>query len=264
MKDSPLPYFSKVAVIGSGNIATWLVFALHKAGVRIVQIYSRNLEHAQSLAQSCQAQPIDQLNHLNPDLDLYIFSLKDDVYQTVIQQINFTMKCAVLTAGSVSQKLLATQSSNYGVLYPCQSISRGMNFDELAVPLCIEGNCPETVENLSLFAQKLSGIVYEIDEKQRQSLHIAAVFASNFTNAMYGIGCDMLEEDQINPEIIYPLLHHTLAKIERLSPWESQTGPARRNDKTIMQQHLSMIKNPQLQVLYQLISDYIIQKTKPQ
>lgn len=254
----------KVAILGSGNIASWLAFKLFQQKIQIVQIYSQTIEHAQKLAQSYHANPIDQISSLIPDLDLYIFSLKDDCYQSVIQQIKFKMPLAVITAGSVSQKILADKAVNYGVIYPCQSISKSLITNDLDVPLCIEGNSSETTKLLQEFSQLLSDKIYLIDEKQRKILHLAAVFASNFTNAMYGIANDILLQNDMNPKMILPLLQNTLDKIERNSPWQVQTGPAKRNDKNVMNQQLELLSDAQLQDIYKLISYYIIKKTNQQ
>ena len=69
---------------------------------------------------------------------------------------------------------------------------------------------------------------------QRKKLHIAAVFVNNFVNHLYRIGEDICEANEIPFEILHPLITETAAKINKLSPKEAQTGPAKRNDaKTI-------------------------------
>jgi predicted short-subunit dehydrogenase-like oxidoreductase (DUF2520 family) len=249
-----------IAVVGSGNIATWLVEQLQDTDFQIAQIYSYTLEHAQILAQSCNAQPIDQVSEILPDLDLYIFSLKDEHYAKILQEFTFKMKLAVITAGSLSCNILAEKSINYGVIYPCQSISKSHKINNLPVPLCIEGNTPATVEVLSAFASYLSDDRFFLNEEQRKILHLAAVFGSNFTNAMYGIAFDILAKSGLSTKMIYPLLQNTLARVENATPWEVQTGPAHRNDQSVMKQQVEMIDDPQLRQIYQLISDYIIHK----
>ena len=253
----------KVTLLGTGNVASWLVFALNKAGITIQQIYGRTLEKCQYLAFSCGAEPIDDLSKLKDNSDLYIFSLKDDAYQEVISSIPFHLSIAAITAGSVSQEILSPIAENYGVIYPYQTLTQGIDFKTIEVPLCIEGNNKETAQLLLDLGRKISDNVQYINEVQRKKLHLAAVFASNFGNALYGIGFDLLEQEGIDPTALLPLLHNTLDKLQSLHPWQSQTGPARRGDNEVMRQHLKNLKETDLQNIYTLLSHYIQKKTSP-
>ena len=253
----------KVSLLGTGNVASWLMFALKKAGIPIRQIYGRNLQKCQNLAESCGAEAITDLSKLKENSDLYIFSLKDDAYQEVISSIPFRLPLAVLTAGSVSQEILSPIADHYGVIYPYQTLTQGIDFTNIRVPLCIEGDNNETAQMLFDFAQKISDNIQYINEEQRKKLHLAAVFASNFSNAMYGIGYDLLEKDGIEPKVMHPLLQNTLDKLQNLSPWQSQTGPARRGDTEVMRSHLKSLEKNELVEIYRLLSNYIQKRTNP-
>ena len=253
----------KVSLLGTGNVASWFVFALKKAGISIQQIYGRNLQKCKILASSCEAEAIDNLSKLKNDSDLYIFSLKDDAYTSVISSIPFRVPLAAITAGSVSQEVLSPIADRYGVIYPYQTLTQGTDFSVVEVPLCIEGNTDETTRYLFDIANKISHNVQYINEGQRKKLHLAAVFSSNFSNALYGIGYDLLEQDGIDPKALLPLLHNTLDKLQTLHPWQSQTGPARRSDTEVMKSHINLLKSTELQDIYRLLSQYIQKKTNP-
>lgn len=52
-----------------------------------------------------------------------------------------------------------------------------------------------------------------------------------------------------------PLIEETTRKIHFLTPEEAQTGPARRNDRNIIEDHLHMLENePELAEIYRNIS----------
>ena len=252
-----------VTIIGAGNVASWLVFALKNANIPIRQIYGRNLQKCQNLAESCNAEAIDDLSKINGNSDLYLFSLKDDAYQSVVSAIPFRLPMAAITAGSVSQEVLSPIADRYGVVYPYQTLTQGTDFSGIEVPLCIEGCDENTSEELFTFAQKISNNVQYVNELQRKHLHLSAVFSSNFTNAMYGIGFDLLDNEGLEPKMLLPLLQNTLDKLQTLSPWQSQTGPARRSDKKVMTEHLKLLETTDLQDIYKLISSYIQKKTIP-
>ena len=248
----------RFTIIGSGNVATWFAWMIRRNGGKIVQVCSQNRQHAEMLAAECKAQEISQLNELNSESELYIFAVKDDAYSTLVGQLPFILPHAVHTAGSVSQEIFKGYAHHYGVLYPYQSISKSMDFENLAVPLCVEGNCRESEEKLITLAQKWQIQYYPLQAEQRAILHLAATFASNFTNALYGIAFELLHAKGISEDIIFPLLDNTLEKIKKMSPCEAQTGPAVRNDKKTMNKHLEMIENQEfMRTVYRLFSGYI-------
>ena len=241
--------FSKIAIIGSGNVGYWLYHVL-----------------TQKLAPQTVIEPVParDLSRLTPDADLYIFAVKDDFYEEVLQNVPFRMPMAAHTSGSLPQEILAPHTQNYGVFYPFQTISKALleqqNFPE--VPLCIEGNNEHTTQQLLSLAHTVSDAVYPMNSEQRQQLHLAAVFASNFSNALFNMAKKILGGSGIPFEILYPLIDQTVAKIKVMCPADAQTGPAQREDHSIMQKHVAQLDEEQLKKIYQLMSEYIIEQKK--
>ena len=99
--------------------------------------------------------------------------------------------------------------------------------------------------------------LYEVDENKRFTLHLAAVFASNFSNAIVAIAAQILHDKGLSLKMLYPLLQNTAAKWQSMSPADAQTGPARRNDLNVMQRHLEELNDEELKKIYQLVSEYI-------
>ena len=218
--------------------------------------YKPPISNANELSAKYSAEPIDDIKTI-PNSDLYLFALKDDVYLEVLDELSIPLTFAVHTSGSNSKEILSRYSKCFGVVYPCQTISKTFSFNELVVPLCVEGNNSDSENILLNFAAKLSDNVKILDEQQRFSLHLAAVFASNFTNAMYDIAFTILEEKKIHWEMLLPLLQCTLDKTKTMSPQQAQTGPAKRGDALILQRHIEQLPTKELQQIYQLLSDFI-------
>lgn len=247
-----------VSLVGSGNIAHWLVYALKKADVDIRQIYSRQLDHAKELAAKAGADAIDNLRDLSPNSDLYIFSVKDDSYETLLSQLPFRLPLAVHTAGSLSIRIFEPYADSYGILYPYQSLNKNMDFANVEVPLSVESNDKMVENELFAFAGRLSSTVQLMGEAQRLVLHRAAIFGCNFTNAMYAIAYDILRENNIDWRMILPLLENTLDKVKTMNPHDAQTGPAKRGDQNIIRMHQEALQDERLREIYRLISDYIM------
>ena len=247
-----------VSLVGSGNIAHWLVYALKKADVDIRQIYSRQLDHAKELAAKAGADAIDNLRDLSPDSDLYIFSVKDDSYETLLSQLPFRLPLAVHTAGSLSIRIFEPYADSYGILYPYQSLNKNMDFANVEVPLSVESNDKMVENELFAFAGRLSSTVQLMGEAQRLVLHRAAIFGCNFTNAMYAIAYDILRENNIDWRMILPLLENTLDKVKTMNPHDAQTGPTKRGDQNIILMHQEALQDERLREIYRLMSDYIM------
>lgn len=251
-----------IALIGSGNVAHWLAQKLRcSSEYPIAQVYSRKLSNAQELASKVGAQAIDNLSLLNPNCEMYIFSLKDDVYPEVLKNLPFKLSVALHTAGSVSQNVFQGYAENFGVLYPLQTFTKSEDMEHLSVPLCVEDNASgEHKDRVWQLAGELSDKVYDVSEEQRAVLHLAAVFACNFSNAMANMADDILKADNLNLKMLLPLMRQTLEKLESMSPALAQTGPAARKDTTVMEKHIQMLSSEEMRTIYSMMSQYIMSK----
>ena len=244
-----------IVLIGAGNVATQLAFALEHAGLQIVQVYSRTTTSAEKLAGELYTEFITDLSALKPDADLYILSLTDDATVQAVQNINLQNKLVVHTSGSLDMEILSTVSENYGVFYPLQTFSKNRKAIFKNIPICLEANSDSNMKLLIKLAGKISGDVREVNSTQRHKIHLAAVFACNFPNFMYTIAEKILEGSGLDFDILKPLITETAAKVQLIKPVEAQTGPAIRKDNKIMDVHLQILNNyPEYKELYKLIS----------
>ena len=250
----------KVCLIGSGNLATQLGIALFERGHQIVQVWSGRAENASELAFKLNCHYTNELSLINSDSDIYIVSVSDSAIETILTGRIWGNSLVVHTSGSTPMDILSQNCKNFGVFYPFQTFSKAKNvlFDQ--IPICLEANTPQNLVILQDLARTISNNIQLINSGQRQQIHLAAVFACNFVNHFYSIGEGLLREKGIGFELLKPLILETAAKILDYSPGSVQTGPAIRNDKDIINKHLALLENqPDLQTLYQLISDSIIQ-----
>ena len=259
--------FTKIAILGTGNVGTWLFETLkNQNNLEVLLFSSRKIET------------------LPANFDLYVFALKDDVYEDVLKQIPFKMPHALHTSGSLSQNILAPYSEKYGVLYPYQSITNEerekgarrkeedngrmspSNFEgvpegrgslHIEVPICFEASDLFFESVLFQWTNSTFNLVYKITEEQRFAMHLAAVFANNFTNAMYEVAFQIFKKNDLDWSLIFPLLENTLEKAKHNAPHTVQTGPAARNDVSIMKKHCNTLKDEDLKSLYRIVSNII-------
>lgn len=247
-----------IIFIGAGNLATHLALALKSAGKRIIQVYSRTYSSASQLAAKINAEPISDINLLKNNADIFIVSIKDAAIEQIVADIKINNKLIVHTSGSIPMEVLKSVSDNYGVFYPLQTFSKNKDIDFSNLPICLEANNQENLETLKIFAAAISNNINEIDFEKRRIIHLAAVFACNFTNNMYAIAEQLLKENNISFNILLPLVQETALKIYKDSPGKLQTGPAVRGDEIVISSHLNMLANHKnFKEIYKLISDNI-------
>lgn len=250
-----------ITLIGAGNVATQLGLALKEAGYRIEQVFGPNKKSAEILAKKLKSIAITDLKKLNDNSAIYIISVKDDAIEKVAKQLKLKKGILVHTSGTVPLSVLKKSAKNIGVFYPLQTISKDKKVDFKEIPICLEANNKNTAEDLKYFAKSISKKVLNVSSSQRQSIHLAAVFACNFSNHMYAIAENLLAKEKLSLDILRPLILETAKKIGTLSPGEAQTGPALRGDKETMNAHLKMLKkDKKLKNIYKLISDRIAKK----
>lgn len=255
---------TSIVMIGAGNLATSLAKAFYKKGFRIMQVYSHTLEAAQKLAWTVEADATNIISDIVKNGQLYVVALKDSVVADLIPSFVVGREQAlwVHTAGSLPMNLWNGLVEHYGVFYPLQTFSKQREMDFTGIPLFIEGHTPEDKELLKEVAQTLSKKVYEASSEQRESLHLAAVFTCNFTNYMYMLAARLLQERDLPFDVLLPLIDETAYKVHKLSPAEAQTGPAKRNDKNVINHHLNLLSNDvELQSIYRILSEKISKDT---
>ena len=247
----------KVTLIGAGNLATQLGKSLKKAGVIISQVYSRTEDSARTLGELLEAEWLTDIKALRDEADIYIFSVKDSVLCELISEAckGRGDKLFLHTAGSMPMSCFEGKALHYGVFYPMQTFSKAKDVDFERIPVFIEGNSIETEDVIRSLANKLSQRVIRLSSADRKYLHLAAVWACNFTNYCYTVASDILGEHGIPFDVMLPLINETTEKIQKISPKEAQTGPAARGDRNVMSKQLELMNGKEdLQELYQMLS----------
>ena len=244
----------KVVFIGSGNLATHLSLAMKGAGVEVVQVYSQTESHASLLANKLSCSYTTKPESIVVDADIYIFSVKDSALLDLIHKIPQNKGLWLHTAGSVPMGVFEGYNDRYGVLYPLQTFSKNRDIDFSIVPVFIESNSAGDEAYLSSFASKLTRQVIPLSSEKRKHLHLAAVWACNFTNHMYLMASKILQEQSLSEAFLLPLIDETAAKVHQLSAREAQTGPAIRYDENIIEKHIELLSDPNMKELYRLIS----------
>lgn len=259
----------EITFIGAGNLAWHLAPALENAGHHINEVYSRQLQHARRLVSNLyDARTHSDLNFADSPSNLFILAVPDDALEAVCSRLVLPENARLVhTSGSRPLGDLTRWMAVYsdvpvhtGVFYALQTFTKEqpfMAFD--SIPICIETVNKSVEDELVAMGQEVSDIVYLITSEERKTLHLAAVFASNFTNHLLAIAHRLTTEHDLEFDLLRPLIRETFRKgIAADNPADAQTGPARRNDLTTVEAHLSLLASqPQLADMYAVLSTSI-------
>jgi predicted short-subunit dehydrogenase-like oxidoreductase (DUF2520 family) len=253
-----------ISFIGSGNLAWHLAPALDNVGFVVKEVFSPNPQHAKQLtARLYQAEVKATLDFSTSNSSLFIISVSDEAIKSIAQEIILPDE-AILVHTSGSQPLSELEFSatnNIGVFYPLQTFSKQKKVDFKNIPIFIESNNEETEEALMLIGKSISNEVRKIGSEERKALHVAAVFASNFTNHMLTISEGIMQQNGLDYEWLKPLILETIQKSLGLDPESAQTGPAKRGDLEILDKHLEFLKEDEaVAEIYKIVSQHIVDK----
>lgn len=250
--------FYKIVIIGSGNVGYQFAWHLHNAGHEIIQVFSRHLPSAKWIGNLMDIPCTDQFSEITLDGDIYLMTVKDDAIEEVASHLRLKDKVVAHTSGSVPLKVLQEVTDNYGIFYPLQTLSRNVSVDFVTIPICIDASNEKTLDVLKDLAATLTGKIIEVDDAKRFAIHVAAVFANNFTNHLFSISQMILEESGLSFEIFKPLINETVRKIQNHDPLNVQTGPAVRHDEHTIAMHIEYLKkDPAFAEIYRVLTDDI-------
>ncbi len=242
-----------VVILGTGNLAEHLCNAFSTLDeATIVQVYGRNpekLKKFNTYSDTC-TDPTQIKN-----ADVYIIAVKDDAIVPVSKLLLDKKGIVAHTSGAIGMESI--QPKNKGVFYPLQTFTKGKPIDFKTIPICIEAKERASLKILHDLAGLITDTVYKTTSEQREKLHLAAVFANNFTNYLYSVSEAICVKEGLPFSLLHPLIMETAEKLKSLSPREAQTGPARRGDQKSMEKHLSLLKNKKQTELYAQLSEAI-------
>lgn len=247
----------RIAIIGNGNVATSLHAAFEKKCIEAPMINSRELVDNAKM-------PNEQA--LN-GYDVFIYAVSDEALQTVIEALHVSQRAVhVHTSGTMPIGVFGADKPHCGILYPFQTFSKAQPIDDFTdIPLFIEAGQIDDVAAVYTLALTLSPRVIEASQQDRERLHVAGVFANNFTNCMYRMAADILKGTSIPFSVLLPLIDQTASKVHALAPRDAQTGPAARGDEQVISHQQELLQTLSLRVgdkpaeVYRLLTEYIRQ-----
>ena len=236
----------RIVIIGAGSVGTNLHHAFKLKGIKTELVHARPLTADPSSVR------------LLPKADVYIYTVADNVLAEVVSLVHAPHALHLHTSGSMPITVFGADKPHAGILYFFQSFSREVLIDDWSnIPCFYEGRNIDDIAAIYSLAQCLTSRIYEATQHDRERLHIAGVFANNYTNLMYRIAAEVLKGTQIPFEALLPLIDRTAEKVHSLSPKDAQTGPAQRGDQAVIAHHLEVLAATPYAEVYQALAALI-------
>ena len=253
----------KIVCIGAGRLAHHLMPELQHAGCDLVQIYNRTSWPAELFAQKYRVPDYTtDLNSVFTGADMYFITVADDAVGDIAEQLRSILDIqgtVVHCSGVLGIDILPF--FRRGVFYPLQSFSEHHEVEWRETPVIITSDYPEVSGILKSLAARITTNIYEMNDEQKTVVHLAAVFANNFTNHMLTLSETICRDSDVPFDILKPLIQTTVSKAFEAGPSSSQTGPAIRGDDNTIEKHLHLLeKYPEIIEVYKAITKSISNK----
>lgn len=256
-----------VYIIGSGNLAWHLSDGLREAGIAVKGIIARNATQGKTLAKKNNCKRYNSIAEIPFGKGLFFCCVSDDAIDDVVKQIPLKEAVVIHCSGMhpINHSTGINDKRSYGVFYPVQSFNKKLKVEWRDIPVCIEAADMVTEKLLTGLAKKFAGKVYKLDSPTRAYVHLAAVFANNFSNAQFAIAQEILLAKNVGFDILRPLILQTSAKVQHALPDTVQTGPAIRNDERTIRAHKKLLKEtPEPGKIYSDLTRFIQHHFKKQ
>jgi len=255
----------KVVIIGAGKVGYHLAKQLENK-VDELTIVNHQENEVTTKLQKEKFNIVIGIENTPKDKDIYILAVKDSVISSVANQLKDIIladSLVVHTSGAIESSVLKA-FNNYGVIYPLYSFTLSEpKIDWNKIPIFYISNNATTDKKIYSICFKLNhSFIFKITDEQKLKIHLLAVFANNFTNALAHSIYQLSQSEEIKDLNLMPLMMsfaiQTLQRIQHQSPSVLQTGPAVRKDFVSIEKHLILLNNyPDIKELYQCFTTYI-------
>ena len=253
----------KIAIIGTGNVATFLIEKVRNTDWTIIQIIGKDAIKNNNFLLPENLKYSNQIEDLDKNVDVVLVCVTDNVVLSVINKISIENRLIIYFSGSLPLHIFQNRSNTIACIWPIFSIQKNNIPTAADLPLIISYLESIPIIHQKLFMEIVAAISnnYNIlNDHQKEVLHLCATITNNFSNHLFTIAKDILDKENIEFKSLLPLILNTTEKLRNSEPNKNQTGAAIRGDSTTMQKHEALLlDNPQNVELYKLMSKLIME-----
>ena len=253
----------KIGLVGSGALGSALAQRLHQRRFKIIAVVSRNTRTAQHIAAKINCPHSGSDVSLLRNCNFIIIAVPDAQISRVATKISdksLVSRNTILvhTSGALNANILLTVKSSgrskfsVAALHPMQTFPADVKWNNQTLDnyfnniyFGIDGD-KRALPVLKNVARAIGAGAFIIPGKMKALYHAGGVMTSNFMIALMFLAQKIyshagLDERQ-SEQLLQPIMLQTLHNIFKFGVVSSLTGPAARNDQTIIKKHLKDLK----------------------
>ena len=247
------------SIIGTGNMAWFLIRRLKTAGHQCHGVWGRNSATMKALAAATNVNTYKNLTSIpDGEVDVCFVAVPDTEIANAVANLSFEKTVLVHTAGSVDIDVLKEHAADCAVLWPVYSISKNSVPDHRNIPAAFEASSAKAKRYIATMGHSITDNLFEADIDKRKWLHLSAVIGNNFINHLVAICQQICKEQDLPPDVLTPILDQTYVRLKGAKAKDVQTGPAMRGDTEVLDRQVALLKShPEWQKVYKAISSSI-------
>ena len=178
-------------------------------------------------------------------------------------RLSFVHVSGALSLGALD----ALRDHPVGSFHPLQSFPAPRNPEAFrGITVAVDASTPTLMRSLRALARAIGARPKRVEDSQRALYHAAAVFASNYVDALLSEAVKVLraagwtEKEAIAG--LVPLSEGTLANVRERGPVQALTGPIRRGDVETVKRHLQALDRLELGAEYRMLGEIALEIAK--
>lgn len=239
-----------ISIIGRGAVGSALVDFFRQSDYSLRSVWGHRKEECFLMSDEKEVKPNYSFPLSSSDLGEIVFiAVPDDKIAEVANQlsnrkIDWSRLSAVHLSGAKSSDILSSIKVKGGTvasMHPLQTFTKDDSDDRFGdIYISLEGD-EEVVEKLEEIVRDFGAYSFKLTPDQKRSMHIAAVFASNYLVSLMDVVDQIISKNGIENglQILAPIIRQTFSNIEEKGTEKSLSGPVKRGDLNTIKQHLS-------------------------
>ena len=249
----------KILIIGTGGLASSFSTALVKC--RNYDVYSEGSSLKKTL-EFCKKLKTVNFNELENKNNLIILlAVPDSQIEICAKKYAKFGKLLVHFSGTTPLEILTKYLNNAAVCWPLESFSKSKKVNLSKVTCAIGCSNDYSYKILFDLINSIKAKSILLNNEERMKLHLTAVMLNNFTYHLFTLIKNWTKNEELDLTLLNGLFKSTISSFNKDDEGKNQTGPAKRNDKEVINQHLELLKDyPELQNIYKVFTKSIINK----
>ena len=258
-----------ILIIGCGKLGSSLYRALTAGNTYQVRITDQNPEAA-ALPAAREGFVSSLSSEIVQSADIIFIAVPDGAIEQVVAELSrYALQQAIVvhTSGSRPPSVLQPLQSAgafTGSLHPLQTFPRPFQPPQSWQSIfCTFAGATQAEQELHGLCQTLQARLVPVTSRQKQTLHCAAVFAANYSVALFAAAESLLTSEHLDTKLLQPLIRQVQRNFANRSAFDILSGPLQRGDLQTIEEHLRLLAEPAFQAehdLYVALARYLLSK----